>query len=62
MTPFIVKEGTGTLRGLPTDVKFTINCAKLILVLVTHMLAFQISPRICGGVGLQVVSCLNYGE
>ena len=40
-------------RGLPTDVKFTINCATLILVFVIHRLAFQILPRIyfsCGGV------------
>ena len=47
-------EGSGTFRGLPTDVKFTINCAKLILVFETHMLAFQIPPRICGGVAENV--------
>ena len=29
MAPFIVKEGSGTFRGLPTDVKFTIKINQL---------------------------------
>ena len=48
----LLKKDRERFRGLPTDVKFTINCAKLMFIFVIHRLAIQILPRIyfsCGG-------------
>ena len=56
MTPFIVKEGSGTFRGLRADVKFTIKINQLFKVNTRfrdpHAGSVQILPRIyfsCGG-------------
>ena len=48
----LLKKDRERFRGLPTDVKFTINRAKLMFIFVIHRLAIQILPRIyfsCGG-------------
>ena len=57
MTPLIVKEGSGTFRGLPTDVKFTIKINQLCKVNTRfrdpHAGSVQILPLIyfsCGGI------------